>query len=52
MPYVKFQHKTYGAMKTIPENWIRYELFDAIDKIGDSWPVYKKDCNNARYFEE
>lgn len=51
MPFVKFEHKNYGEMTTTPEYWIQYELFDAADKHGDTYPVYKDDCRNPKYEE-
>lgn len=52
MPSVKFEHKNYGQMITLPEYWVEYNLFDAADKTGDTWPVYKEDCKNPKYIEE
>jgi hypothetical protein len=52
MPFVKFEHKSYGQMMTAPEYWVEYEIFDAVDKTGDTWPVYKSDCKNPNYVEE
>jgi hypothetical protein len=52
MSFVKFQHKTYGVMTTTPENWIEYELFDAIDENGNTMPVYRDDCENPKCIEE
>jgi hypothetical protein len=52
MAFVKFQHKSYGVMMTTPEYWIQYKLFDAMDKTGNTMPVYKSDCENPKYVEE
>jgi len=52
MPFVKFEHKSYGPMTTAPEYWIQYELFDATDEKGDKWPVHKDDCTIPKYIEE
>ncbi|MFA5871379.1 MAG: hypothetical protein WC858_01525 [Parcubacteria group bacterium] len=52
MPFVKFEHKSYGQMTTVPEYWVAYELFDAVDEAGDTMPVYKSDCDNPKYIEE
>lgn len=52
MSFIEFKHKGYGQMITAPEYWVEYNLFDATDKLGDTWPVYKDDCKNAEYIEE
>lgn len=52
MPFVKFEHKSYGQMTTLPEYWVEYSLFDATDKQGDAWTVYKEDCENPKCIEE
>jgi hypothetical protein len=52
MPFVEFEHKSYGQMTTTPEHWIECYLFDASDKDGDVWPVYKEDCKDPKYIEE
>ena len=51
MPFIKFEHKGYGQMMTTPEYWLEYNLFDATDEKGDTWPGYKEDCKNPKYFE-
>jgi hypothetical protein len=48
MSNVKFKHKTYGTMTTASKYWIEYEIFDAVNKIGDSYLVYRSDCDNPK----
>lgn len=52
MPFIKFEHKSYGQMTTTPEYWVEYEIFDVADESGDTRPVYKSDCKNPKYIEE
>jgi hypothetical protein len=52
MPFVKFEHKSYRQMMMTPEYWIEFEIFDAMDKVGDVWPVCKDDCSEPEYIEE
>ena len=51
MTIVNFTHCDYytpkGSKKllsTTAENWIKYDLFDATDAQGETWPIYKDCC--------
>lgn len=52
MSLIKFLHSTYGKMITTAENWVNYEIFDAQDARGDTYPVQKSDCSDAIYSQE
>jgi len=45
MTIVKVRSKNYGDGVVDVTNWSDPNIFmlDFVDKIGDTWPVYKKD---------
>ena len=51
MPFVKFEHNSYGPMMTTAEYWIQYSIFDATDERGDVFPVSKDDCHDPKCVE-
>lgn len=45
MPIVRVRSESYGKGVVDIENWANPNIFmlDFVDKIGDTWPVYKED---------
>lgn len=45
MLIVKVRSENYGIGAVDVENWANPNIFmlDFVDKIGDTWPVYKED---------